>query len=270
MNIELNDVRNLIAEKFNEINFIEESHQYFIGEDEYTPVSDIIKEFEEEVDWDEKAAKYAMTYGGTKESVKRQWDINRLTASIAGTRTHEFGESYTWLMTGHPELICQANKPQYVEEYNVLLPTYPKEESIVKFYNELPKNIVPVGAEFILSSKYIENARKICGTCDLLFYDTEKKGYIIGDWKTNASLQNGYKRKFNITMKEPFSNMVDDSFCHYVIQLNIYRRLLESIGLNIIGLKLIHLLPDGNYEQYDINKLDDDILNKAIMKKEGN
>ena len=71
-------------------------------------------------------------------------------------------------------------------------------------------------------------------------------------------------------MKEPFSNMVDDSFCHYIIQLNIYRRLLESIGLNIIGLKLIHLLPDGNYEQYDINKLDDDILNKAIMKKEGN
>ena len=66
-------------------------------------------------------------------------------------------------------------------------------------------------------------------------------------------------------MKTPFSNMVDDSFSHYVIQLNIYRRLLESIGLNIIGMRLIHLLNGGEYEVHKIEKINDDILNKAIM-----
>ena len=263
--MDLNKTRSLIEEKFNDINFIEESHQYFIGEDEYTPVSNIISEFEPYVNWNEKAEKSAQTYGGTAQEILDKWEINKLKAAISGTRTHEFGESYTWLKVGFVDRICQANKPQYVEKFNTLLPTYPKEESIVKFYNELPSNIVPVGAEFKLSSKYIENARKICGTCDILFYDTENEGFIIGDWKTNASLFNEYRRKFNIKMKTPFSNMVDDSFSHYVIQLNIYRRLLESIGLNIIGMRLIHLLNGGEYEVHKIETINDDILNKAIM-----
>ena len=53
--MDLNKTRSLIEEKFNDINFIEESHQYFIGEDEYTPVSNIISEFEPYVNWNEKA-----------------------------------------------------------------------------------------------------------------------------------------------------------------------------------------------------------------------
>ena len=62
-----------------------------------------------------------------------------------------------------------------------MVPTYPKEEAVVKFYDGLSSNLHPVGAEFKLSTEYMEGVRKICGTCDLLFYNSELDGFIIGE-----------------------------------------------------------------------------------------
>ena len=59
----ISETRNLLNEKFGDINFIEEGHRYFIDGDEYIPVSNIIKEYEQDVDWDEKAGNYAKRYG---------------------------------------------------------------------------------------------------------------------------------------------------------------------------------------------------------------
>jgi uncharacterized protein YeeX (DUF496 family) len=194
INFKVNDCRNLILEKFGDIEFLEEGHKYTIDGVEYTSVSNIIKKYEPEVDWDQKAADYALKWGKKKEDVQKEWKLNNLKSTISGTRTHEFGESYTNLLCGHPELICEQNKPQYIKEYNTMVATYPKEDAVKKFYDELEKNLHPVGAEFKLSSKFIEDALHICGTCDLLFYDSEKDGYVIGDWKTNKSLIKDYRR----------------------------------------------------------------------------
>lgn len=264
-NLELNKTRDLIFEKFGDIKFIEESHQYFIDENEYEPVSNVIGKYEPHVDWDEKADVYAKKYSRTKEDVQKEWRLNNLKATISGTRTHEFGESYTWLSAGYAEKICESNKPQYIKEYNTLVSTYPKEDAVKKFYEELDENIKPIGAEFKLSSKYIKGAKRICGTCDILFWDENLGGYVIGDWKTNKSLIKDFARKRGITMLKPFDNMIDEPFSHYRLQFNIYRRMLESIGLNIVAMRLIWLKDDGNYEVYDVNKIDDEILNE-IMK----
>ena len=51
VNTKVNECRNLIIQKFGDIKFLEEGHKYFIGEDEYIPVSNIIKKYEPEVDW---------------------------------------------------------------------------------------------------------------------------------------------------------------------------------------------------------------------------
>lgn len=275
MDIKIENMREYIGEKFKDINFIEESHQYFIDEKEYTPVSTIIKEYEVYVDWDEKAEAYAKKWNLVKEDVQRDWKLNNLKSTISGTRTHEFGESYTNLLIGHPELICEGNKKQYVKEFDTLLPTYPKEEAVVKFYNELNSGsckYTPIGAEFRLSTKYIENARPICGTCDLLFYQEdlifpEDSGYVIMDWKTNKSLYNDYNRKFGVFMNPPFQSMIDEAFSHYTLQFNLYQRMIESIGVNIVDRVLIWLKNDGSYETFQIPKIDTEILDKVIYKK---
>lgn len=269
---EIRKTKEFIDEKFGNIEFIEESHQYFIDKKEYTPVSNIIKEYEHYIDWDLKAGEYAFKRGLKKDDVQRDWKLNNLMSTISGSRTHEFGESYTNLMCGHPELICEGNKKQYVEEYNVLLPTYPKENQIVQFYNDLKIDtssiMKPVGAEIRLSTKYIENARPICGTCDLLFWKEdiifpEDSGFVLMDWKTNSKLGNDFNRKRGIYMKEPFGNMIDENLSHYTIQFNLYQRMLESIGIKIVDRVLIWL-QDFKYETIRISKITDNLLDRVI------
>ena len=263
-NSKVRDCRNLILEKFGDIEFIDEGHIYKIDDVEYTSVSNIIKKYEPEVDWDQKAADYARKWGKKKEDVQKEWKLNNLKSTISGTRTHSFGESYTNLLCGHPELICEQNKPQYIEEYNTMVSTYPKEDAVKKFYDELEKNLHPVGAEFKLSSKYITYALHICGTCDLLFYDSEKDGYVIGDWKTNKALIKEFSRTNGIHMTGCMNKFVDEPLSHYTLQFNIYQKMLESIGLKIIDRILIWLKDDGTYERINIEKIPDSVVDNIL------
>lgn len=263
----VDECRNVLTEKFGDIRFIEEGHKYFINDIEYIPVSNIIKKYEPYVDWDKKAEDYARKYGKRKENVQKSWRLNNLKSTISGTRTHEFGESYTNLMCGHPELICEQNKPQYVKDYNELISTYPKEDAVKKFYDDLEDSLHPVGAEFKLSSKYIEDSISICGTCDLLFYDSLKKKYVIGDWKTNKSLINEYSRKHGIMMEGCMSKFIDEHLSHYTLQFNIYQRMLESIGIEIADRILIWLKDDGTYERINIDRIDDNIMDIILKDK---
>ena len=263
-----NGCRTTILEKFGNIKFLEEGHQYFIGKQEYIPVSHIIKEYEPVVDWDQKAADYAAKWHKKKEDVQRDWKLNNLKSTISGTRTHYFGESYTNLLIGHPELICEQNKAQYIKEYNTLVSTYPKEDAIKKFYDELESNLHPIGAEFKLSTQYIQDARPICGTCDLLFYDSERDGYVIGDWKTNKSLIKEYSRTNGIHMMGHMSKFIDEPLSHYTLQFNIYQRLLESIGIKIIDRMLVWLKDDSTYEKISIQKIPDEVIDKILKGEE--
>lgn len=269
----LEETRKLLEEKFGDIDFIEEGHKYFIDKKEYTPVSHIIKKYEQPFDEDAKSKVYAEKVGLTQEEVIRNWKLINLKSTISGSRTHEFGESYTNVMAGHPELICEANKKQWVEEYKTLLPTYPKEEAVVKFYTEMnfdpSKRLHVVGAEFKLSTEYMKGVKPICGTADILFYEEnlifpEDSGFVIGDWKTNRELEKEYTVKNDIRMKYPMEEFKDTALSHYTLQFNLYQKMFESVGLNIIDRRLIWLKDDGSYEVRYIPKLNDRIMEYVL------
>ena len=181
------ETRQLFDTKFGNILFEEIPHRYTIDGVEYTPVSTIISQYENEFDSDLRSKSYAEKNGLTQEEVLRSWKWTNRCATIMGTRAHEYGESYTNLLCGHPELICQQNKGQYVEEENWLVPTFPQEFAVKSFYDDLNKNLHPIGAEFKLSTQYIKGAKPICGTADILFYydapDPKNSGFCIFDWK---------------------------------------------------------------------------------------
>ena len=181
------ETRELFQNKFGNILFEEIPHRYTIDGVEYTPVSTIISQYENEFDSDLRSKSYAEKNGLTQEDVLRSWKWTNRCATIMGTRAHEYGESYTNLMCGHPELICQQNKGQYIKEENWLVPTFPQEFAVKSFYDDLNKNLHPIGAEFKLSTQYIKGAKPICGTADILFYydapDPKNSGFCIFDWK---------------------------------------------------------------------------------------
>ena len=267
------NTRQLLEEKFGNIRFIEEGHEYFIENEKYTPVSTVISEYEQPFDEDKVAENYARKNHRTKADVLKEWKFKNLKSTIGGSRVHEFGESYTNMVAGFPEKICEANRKQYVDCRGemMLIPTFPKESAVKKFYDEKNGYLIPVGAEFKLSTRYMgDRVRKICGTCDLLFYEEDplfgEGQFVLADWKTNASLTNDYKRKNGICMKFPFDNMIDDALSHYTLQFNLYRRMLESVGVKIGDMRLIWLKEDGDYEIIKIGKLNDSILDRVLAK----
>ena len=267
------NTRKLLFEKFGNIQFVEEGHEYFIEKEKYTPVSTVISEYEQPFDEDRVAENYARKNHRTKEDVLKEWKFKNLKSTIGGSRVHEFGESYANMVAGFPEKICESNRKQYVDCRGemVLVPTYSKEFSVKKFYDEKSEYLIPVGAEFKLSTRYMgDKVRKICGTCDLLFYEEDplfgEGQFVLADWKTNASLKNDFKRKNGICMKFPFDNMIDDALSHYTLQFNLYRRMLESVGVKIGDMRLIWLKEDGDYEIIKIGKLSDSILDRVLAK----
>lgn len=267
------NTRKLLEDKFGNIQFIEEGHEYFIEKEKYTPVSTVISEYEQPFEEDKVAENYARKNRRTKEDVLKEWKFKNLKSTIGGSRVHEFGESYTNMVAGFPEKICESNRKQYVDCKGemMLIPTYPKESAVKKFYDEKSEYLVPVGAEFKLSTRYMgDKVRKICGTCDLLFYEEDplfgESQFVLADWKTNASLTNDFKRNKKICMKFPFDNMIDDALSHYTLQFNLYRRMLESVGVKIGDMRLIWLKEDGNYEIIKIEKLNDCILDRVLAK----
>ena len=267
------NTRQLLEEKFGNIQFIEEGHEYFIEKEKYTPVSTVISEYEQPFDEDRVAENYARKNHRTKADVLKEWKFKNLKSTIGGSRVHEFGESYTNMVAGFPEKICEANRKQYVDCRGemMLIPTFPKESAVKKFYDEKNGYLIPVGAEFKLSTRYMgDRVRKICGTCDLLFYEEDplfgEGQFVLADWKTNASLTNDYKRKNGICMKFPFDNMIDDALSHYTLQFNLYRRMLESVCIKIGDMRLIWLKEDGDYEIIKIGKLNDSILDRVLSK----
>lgn len=263
------NTRKLFEDKFGNIVFEEIPHRYTVNGVEYTPVSHIISQYENEFDTETRSKAYAEKNGLNQDEVKRSWKWTNKCATVMGTRVHEYGESFTNMLCDHAELICPQNRPQYIEEEGWLVPTFSQEFAIKDFYDNLNKNLHPIGAEFKMSTQYIDGAKPICGTADILFYydspDPSKSGFVIGDWKTNGSLTKDFVRNTGMMMLPPFDNMYDEALSHYYVQFNLYQRMMESIGLNIIARRLVHIKRDGTYEVHNVPKLDDRIIDQVIM-----
>ena len=268
--IEVTEGRKKILDSFNDIEFIEETHKYFLPKEdgtkkELTSVTTIIEEkFVPYVDWGEKAELKALKLGIPVEELKEDWLYHNHLATTSGSVTHEYAEMLGHLLQGHPEEINDRFKMQYEEGY--LFPSSPKQEAALKFHEDL----------FQIDSIYpvLEEARVYCeelgysGTFDKLIYfkhptDVEKSGFIIVDYKTNASLYSDYARSHGQYMLPPFEDMIDEALSHYICQLSAYQIPMENIGLKVIARRIIWLKPDGTYEKLSLPDVTDK-LRKAL------
>ena len=255
---EIKKIRKAIKEAYSDkLQFIEETHQYFLDGVEYTCVSDIIKRWENndreamlegcarKAQW-KKDYKY---YGMTKEEIRALWDKSAKEACDFGTLVHGFGESMFYWMIGEDDKILPEYKEQFEGDEPVAKNKH--EEAVIQFWEDVPDSFVPVLAE----TKVInQDGTPYAGTFDLLFYYYKGKndpgnGLVLGDWKTNGAITNDYCRNTGKMMKAPFDDLFDDSLSHYQIQLNLYAQCIENLGFKVIGRRIIWLLPDGSYEK---------------------
>lgn len=267
------ETREKILKAFEDLEFYEEGHKYLLHGQEITlSVSGVGHRFIREP-FNEKlqAARYAQKHGKTAEYWIKQWKCNSFRATTLGTKTHAYGESLGYLRAGHPELICPMIRPQYNETYNYLAPIHPKEEAVLKFMDELPGSYHLVLNETKVYSGKNPDTNKnlkelICGTFDMLYYydgdgNPSKAGFMILDYKTNASLYSDYNRKFGKTLLPPFSNMIEEDLSLYTIQLSLYALMLEDIGISIIDRKIVWLTNEGTYEVISVPDVSNKLRN---------
>lgn len=251
-------IRKKIKSKFSNLEFVDSSHQYFLkGKDgtkvEYMPVTNIIGKWAIPFDTDGNAERYAMKNGMSKEDVLNKWKYVNLVATTTGTLVHAFAESYGWLKNGFPQNINDETKYQFDKETGWLIPTRPKEIAVKAFWDELDPTLKFVGAEFKMCSQYLDIETNMAGTFDLLlYYDNPdpngKSGFVLCDYKTNRDLFSEYNEEHQKMMFPPFDDMFDENFGHYTLQFAAYQLMLESIGIPIIGRRLIWLKDDESYE----------------------
>lgn len=254
---EIPAIRKKIVEAFDDLEFVDEGHKYFLHGQELESVSNITHQFSEPFDGYATASKFAETHGETAWYWMDEWKRKSLKATVTGTLVHEFAESYSWVRCGHPELVTEACKTKYIPSKNWMIPTRDKEESVMNFYNQLDKNLHMVMAETKVYSGVNPNLPKFnqnyAGTFDLLMYykhptDDSKSGLVIYDWKTNAELMKEYSRGHNKMLFHPFEKYYDEPLSNYTIQLGCYQIPLEDIGLKVIARRIIWLKDNGEFE----------------------
>jgi hypothetical protein len=255
---EIKKIRKKILDNYsNKLQFIEETHQYFLDGVEYTCVSDIIKRWEnndreamlegcaKKAQW-KKDYKY---YGMSKDEIRELWDKNAKEACDFGTLVHGFGESMFYWIIGEDDKILPEYKEQFAGDEPVAKNKH--EEAVIQFWKDIPDCFVPVLAE---TKVFNQEGTPYAGTFDILFYyykgkNDPKNGLVVFDYKTNKDLSNDYCRDTGKMMKAPFDDLVEESLSHYQLQLSLYSIPIEKLGLKVIGRRVIWLLPDGSYEK---------------------
>lgn len=253
-----NKLREKIISSFSDLQFVEEGHKYFINGKELTSVSVTTHLFKEEINVDELAQgtyernfdnEMSKYYRMTVDEIKEMWKKISSDACSHGTERHEFGESCFYYMIGQYDKILPSYKDR-LQEDGGFLANDPKEEAVVKFYEKIPKELIPILAE----TKVYDEELGYAGTFDILFYydcptDETKSGFFICDWKTNKDL---FKNFNNQKLLEPFSGLLDSPISLYKLQLSLYENCLDKIGLKTVARRIIWLKPEGTYEKINL------------------
>ena len=264
---EVTKIRNKILKEFDDLVFVEEGHKYFLNGEQLPSVSEVTHKFSQyPFDSEERAVAYAEKNGETPQYWLDKWRFTSLKATTSGTLTHEYGEGLGWLRNGHPELLPNSCKPKYIKDKGWLIPTRPKEEAVLKFYDELHPNLHFVLAETKVYTgknlKLTNLQQNYCGTFDILFYykDTnndENSGLCIFDFKTNKDLRKDFSRKNGRFLLPPFGDLYEESLSFYTLQLSCYQIPLEDIGLKVIARRIVWLKDDGTYELLPLQDVTD-------------
>lgn len=214
------ELQKRVKEKFNKLQFHEESHTYQVEGKPHPSVSKLIEGFVDKPDFNKIAGFIAQRDGLNKEDILAEWKAVNLESTERGSRVHLFGEG------------------------DMLSPELDQEFALVKFWEELDKSRYQVICKEIQMHHF---DKKYAGTSDLLLYDNWTHTFIIADYKTNADLFKNYKGK---TLLQPFDFLEDNPYNKYQIQLSLYQMMVEQLGIMVSERWVIWLTMDRNYKIY--------------------
>ena len=190
-------------------------------------------------------------YKKSADEIQAEWDETAKLASDAGTDMHAVIEHFYNGNKTTSEIveICGVEYRYFME-----------------FVSAFP-NLRPYRTEWFI----YEEDYKIAGSVDMVFVDDNTGDFYIYDWKRSKGLV--YDDSYNKTSILPALRHVPDcNYWHYCLQLNLYKRVLETkYGLQIKGMFLVVLHPNnisGTFERVEVQNMSAEI--DIVLQKRSN
>lgn len=239
------EIRNKLLEAFKDIDFIEETHSYYLNGEQLPSVSSLLKHFYEEFDSYNIGLRYAEKMGLRPEDVWKSWEGTSKIATDKGHRVHTFAENYAnWRYFGIgqcPEVTCKQTL------------------GVIQFFNSFPSWLNPAATELQMYNEEYGYS----GTADLPLQNDRTNKLLVTDYKSNLELFD--ESKPLLYHIDPSYGLRQDNYGKYCLQFSFYQLLLELKGFEVEDRVLIWLNEDKeNKKLYRTYRTPD--LSKEILK----
>jgi len=203
-------------------------------------------------------------WGLTAEQIKQQWSDNGKSVSSAGTELHY-------------DIECFMNQPIPNATHETLLKNFEENppdyinESVewhyfMNFIKSFP-DLKPYRTEWMI---YDEDV-KLAGSIDMVYENPVTGVLTIFDWKRAKEISKA-NNWGACASTECINHLPDTNFWHYSLQLNTYKKILQSkYGKVVNKLYLVKLHPDNKRKTYELIKCADlskEIEDLFLMRKE--
>lgn len=255
------DLLNLFS-SFKHIIYYDEEHIYMNKSTniKYTSSTGVVKKYTGEFD-----TEYWVRYKTLKNkgfSIKPKTNINILNALIV--RNNLVQEVELLRQEWKDKATKASNEGSGVHEYmshavfnkqgikTVNIGNEGKIKAANKFLADSP-HLTAIASEFVVgTSGTEEDTIRIAGMIDLIAFNSNTNSIELYDYKTNAKLDltNPYEK-----MKPPYNNLQASTYNKFRLQLSIYKYLLESKGVAVSAINIVHLKEDGTYKIYNLKPI---------------
>jgi hypothetical protein len=225
------------------IQFVEDTHTYFIdgSSDGVISTTTLIHSFFPHFNADEvlkkmKPSVKAERYPGlTDAQIREMWSKNGKEASRLGTEMHaQIEEFYNHLIDTNNEKIAKNDDDK--------INTPPTEfRHFLRFHAEIveKRGYRPYRTEWSI----FDDTILLAGQLDMI-YERPDHTFALYDWKRVKELktENRWEKGMG-----PFANLDHCNYTHYSLQLNVYKRILETFyAITISEMCLVILHPEND------------------------
>lgn len=225
---------------YEKLDFDELTHRYTWDSVVKSSATAYLKRFVKPFDAKGMAKVIARREGIDVLDIEHAWKLDNFFGISKGNMIHFFSEDWSLGRKLRPKNEWQAG--------------------IIQFWLDLPKHFVFIHAELKMYSYTLD----ICGTCDVLLFNTLTGKFVLVDYKTNKDLFTsfGFLDIFPYTIP-------DNNINKYGLQLSIYEIMLNEIGAEIEDRWIIWAKRTSNqlYQKHSVLDFRQDILEHANSKR---
>lgn len=238
---------------FDKFEFFEDGHYYKCnGKGVGISVTRLIEQYSQPFDQQAIAEKVALRDGKDVSDVLNEWEYKNKLACAKGTYCHNFaqgiwsGEECEWL---------DFNNDKHYTNACIKI-----QGQAQAFYTDFRERFTHIKDEQVIGSEEYD----IASAVDHLFLDNKGNVWLI-DYKTNSILK-GYNddpknRRYTKNMMIPLQNVKDDALHHYLIQLSIYKYIIEKYtNIKIFQTMIVYMSENiDNYELIETPYLEEEV-----------